>query len=112
MVDNSTGTPVYAHVEIEDYHPPSLSKRAATRRRNSLWPLGIVPYSLDSRFPGNAIYSCLNILHDLVCCNVAAEREKILDAMRHWEENTCIRFHPVPTRSMSYGGVYFIRGIG
>lgn len=42
---------------------------------------------------------------------VAAEREKILDAMRHWEENTCIRFHPRLLAHM-VSGVLFMRGNG
>ena len=34
----------------------------------------------------------------------------ILDAMRHWEEKTCIRFHP--GLNGSYGGVRFFQGPG
>ena len=55
---------------------------------------------------------CNNISMDLLHYCVAAEREKILDGMRHWEENTCIRFHPVPIANMRYGGIFFFRGSG
>ena len=37
------------------------------------------------------------------------ERERILDALRHFEEKTCIRFHP---RQNGSGGVFFQRGPG
>ena len=40
---------------------------------------------------------------------IVTEREKILDAMRHWEENTCIRFHPIPNMR---SGVLFFKGSG
>ena len=34
----------------------------------------------------------------------------ILDAMRHWEEKTCIRFHQ--GLNGTDGGVKFIQGVG
>jgi len=39
-----------------------------------------------------------------------AEKEKILDAMRHWEEKTCIRFYP--GIDVPYGGILYFRGQG
>ena len=37
------------------------------------------------------------------------QKETVLDAMRHWEADTCIRFHPRPSH---LGGVLFFRGPG
>ena len=37
-----------------------------------------------------------------------SEREKILDAMRHWENKTCIRFYP--GLNGPYGGILYFRG--
>ena len=42
--------------------------------------------------------------------SIASEREKIYDAMRHWEEKTCIRFHP--GTNGREGGILFFRGSG
>ena len=56
LVDNSTGTPVYTYLDDEDYHPPSnRSKRAATAKKNYLWPHGIVPCNLYSDLTGMVI---------------------------------------------------------
>ena len=110
IYDNSTSAPVY--VDVEDYHPPSHSKRAAISYRNRLWPYGIVPYRLQSSFSGSYAH-VQNLFHGFIVLSyVAAEREKILDGMRHWEENTCIRFHPVPITTFMYSGVLFFRGSG
>ena len=49
-VDNSTGTPIYTYINVEDYHPPSHAKRGATRYKVRLWPQGIVQFDLDDRF--------------------------------------------------------------
>ena len=43
---------------------------------------------------------------------VAFEREKILSAMRHWEEKTCIRFQLVPFASLQSGAVFFSGTLG
>ncbi|XP_064384874.1 bone morphogenetic protein 1-like [Halichondria panicea] len=70
------------------YFPPSLlpqnespsdsggedrKKRGATSENRKLWPNGVVYYTFSSRFN-------------------AAERRQILEAMKHWEDHTCIRF--------------------
>ncbi|XP_064384870.1 tolloid-like protein 2 isoform X2 [Halichondria panicea] len=70
------------------YFPPSLlpqnespsnsgsedrKKRGATIENRKLWPNGVVYYTFSSRFN-------------------AAERRQILEAMKHWEDHTCIRF--------------------
>ena len=40
---------------------------------------------------------------------IDSESEKILDAMRHWENKTCIRFHSVTNMQ---SGVLFMKGSG
>jgi hypothetical protein len=52
---------------------PSRSQRASTSNYYRLWPTGVVPYVLSSDYDDD-------------------DREVILDAMRHWEDKTCIRF--------------------
>ena len=41
---------------------------------------------------------------------VDSEREQIFDALRHWEESTCIRFYPLSTYN-STSGVNFHNSI-
>ena len=36
----------------------------------------------------------------------AYQQERILNAMRHWEEKTCIRFQIVPLASLQYGALF------
>ncbi|XP_035692522.1 blastula protease 10-like [Branchiostoma floridae] len=51
------------------------SRRKAARDLTIRWPKATIPYEFDSSFnKGN--------------------REVLLDAMRHWEKHTCIRFKP------------------
>ena len=107
MVNNSTGTPVYTYLDKGNYHPPSnRSKRGATAYKDDLWPQGIVPCSLYSDLTGiTAGYIlCILTVWEYV---VAFEKEKILNAMRHWEEKTCIRFQLVPYASLQSGAVFF-----
>jgi len=64
-----------------------------------------------------AVFRYINVkmLYIQLVCYVVAEREKILDAMRHWEENTCTRFHPVAISSKYQcflHGVFFTREEG
>ena len=40
----------------------------------------------------------------------AYQQERILDAMRHWEEKTCIRFQIVPLSSLQSGAL-FVSGV-
>ena len=49
-------------------------------------------------------------MHVTVEYIIEPEREKIYDAMRHWENKTCIRFY----RGYNgiYGGILYIRGQG
>jgi tolkin protein len=51
------------------------AKRAATARRERLWDYGVIPYVIDGNFSG--------------------DNEALLkQAMRHWENYTCIKFVP------------------
>ena len=45
----------------------------------------------------------------VLCILLAIENETILDAMRHFEEKTCIRFQLIPYGKLQYGAI-FARG--
>ena len=49
------------------------SKRAATARTERLWEFGVIPYEIESNFSGD-------------------HRALFKQAMRHWENVTCIKF--------------------
>lgn len=51
----------------------SRSKRAATARTERLWEYGVIPYEIESNFSGD-------------------HRALFKQAMRHWENFTCIKF--------------------
>jgi hypothetical protein len=48
-------------------------KRAATARRERIWDFGVIPYEIDGNFSG-------------------AHKTLFKQAMRHWENNTCVKF--------------------
>lgn len=52
---------------------PSRRKRAATARRERIWDFGVIPYEIDGNFSG-------------------AHKTLFKQAMRHWENNTCVKF--------------------
>ncbi|KAJ6216814.1 hypothetical protein RDWZM_007971 [Blomia tropicalis] len=58
---------------IADHVPPNRSPRAATARIERLWDYAVIPYEIESNFSGD-------------------HRALFKQAMRHWENFTCIRF--------------------
>lgn len=48
-------------------------KRAATARLERLWDYGVIPYEIESNFSGD-------------------HRALFKQAMKHWENNTCVKF--------------------
>lgn len=56
---------------IEEIH--KRVRRAATARSERVWPSGIIPYAISSNFTGS-------------------QRAMFKQAMRHWEEHTCLTF--------------------
>ena len=51
-----------------------------------------------------------NLMHFLWSTFTEPEKEKIYDAMRHWENKTCIRFYQ--GYNGIYGGILYFRGSG
>ncbi|ODM91924.1 Tolloid-like protein 2, partial [Orchesella cincta] len=49
------------------------SRRAATARRERIWDFGVIPYEIDGNFSG-------------------AHKTLFKQAMRHWENSTCVKF--------------------
>lgn len=47
--------------------------RAATARRERIWDFGVIPYEIDGNFSGS-------------------HKTLFKQAMRHWENNTCVKF--------------------
>ena len=60
---------------LRNYEEPTLSRsrRAATSLKERLWPNGIIPYVIEGNFTGE-------------------QRAMFKQAMRHWENHTCITF--------------------
>lgn len=54
-------------------HMRARARRAATARKERVWDFGVIPYVIDSNFTG-------------------ADKGLFKQAMRHWENFTCIRF--------------------
>ena len=55
---------------------------------------GLFPYRVD-------VIAYVFVWAFIIC--IASEREKIFDAMQHWEESTCIRFYPLSTYNSTFG---------
>ncbi|KAK5969398.1 hypothetical protein GCK32_015182 [Trichostrongylus colubriformis] len=55
--------------------PSSKTKRAATARKERIWPDGVIPYVIASNFSGE-------------------HKNLFQRAMRHWENYTCVSFVP------------------
>ena len=49
------------------------ARRAATARKDRIWDYGVIPYEIDANFSG-------------------AHKALFKQAMRHWENYTCIQF--------------------
>lgn len=69
---NSDGT-TDLDVIVESQRSYNRWKRAATARRERIWDYGIIPYEIDTHFSG---------MH----------RSLFKQAMRHWENYTCVKF--------------------
>ena len=52
---------------------PSRNRRAATARKERVWDHGVIPYEIDGNFSG-------------------AHKALFKQAMRHWENFTCVKF--------------------
>lgn len=57
----------------EFYIEPSRIRRAATARKERIWDHGVIPYEIDGNFSG-------------------AHKALFKQAMRHWENFTCVKF--------------------
>ncbi|XP_033211645.1 tolloid-like protein 2 [Belonocnema kinseyi] len=63
---------------------PSRTRRAATARRERVWDHGVIPYEIDGNFSG-------------------AHKALFKQAMRHWENFTCVKFvERVPREHPNY----------
>jgi len=65
-------------VALQGGNKPKISKsqrvkRAATARRERIWDFGVIPYEIDGNFSGQ-------------------HKTLFKQAMRHWENNTCVKF--------------------
>lgn len=65
-------------------HTSRRVKRAATARKERVWDYGVIPYEIDGNFSG-------------------AHKALFKQAMRHWENFTCVKFvEKVPTEHPNY----------
>lgn len=63
---------------------PTRSRRAATARKERVWDHGVIPYEIDGNFSG-------------------AHKALFKQAMRHWENFTCVKFvERVPREHPNY----------
>ncbi|KFB52683.1 AGAP003702-PA-like protein [Anopheles sinensis] len=71
------GLPVEGEADSYIYHPSSEQHhrvaRAATAKKERIWDFGVIPYEIDGNFSG---------MHKAL----------FRQAMRHWENYTCIKF--------------------
>ena len=69
LVDYSSGSSVYTHFDNQDgYYPSYHHKRGATSHKDRLWPLGIVPFTVDANFSGRYIQTHINLCYRTVKC--------------------------------------------
>lgn len=59
--------------EVEAHHHHYRVARAVTAKKERIWDYGVIPYEIDGNFSG---------LHKAL----------FKQAMRHWENSTCIKF--------------------
>jgi hypothetical protein len=65
-------------------HTRRRVQRAATARKERVWDYGVIPYEIDGNFSG-------------------AHKALFKQAMRHWENFTCVKFvEKVPTEHPNY----------
>uniref|UniRef100_A0A1I7XDD0 Tolloid-like protein 2 n=1 Tax=Heterorhabditis bacteriophora TaxID=37862 RepID=A0A1I7XDD0_HETBA len=65
--------------------PRRITKRAATARKERIWPDGIIPYVIASNFSGVNNFGT----------PITGEHKNLFHrAMRHWENHTCLSFVP------------------
>ncbi|VDK36010.1 unnamed protein product [Gongylonema pulchrum] len=62
--------------------------RAATARKERIWPDGVIPYEISTNFSGNSTFR-----------NSCSTPQR---AMRHWENHTCISFIPRQSHHQHY----------
>lgn len=67
--------------------------RAVTAKKERVWDYGVIPYEIDGNFSG---------LHKAL----------FKQAMRHWENSTCIKFVEREPEHHSNYIVFTIRGCG
>lgn len=60
-------------IPIESQQTLSRSTRAATAKKDRIWDFGVIPYEIDGNFSG-------------------AHKALFKQAMKHWENFTCIKF--------------------
>nr|AVK72361.1 tolloid/BMP-1 protein [Meara stichopi] len=63
-----------------------LRTRAATSKKDRIWPGGVIPYIIEGNFTG-------------------AQKRMFLQAMRHWENSTCVTF---VEREKKHGNNYIL----
>ncbi|KAL2720343.1 bone morphogenetic protein 1 [Vespula squamosa] len=78
LANNERGTESLVH----DF--PTRNRRAATARKERVWDHGVIPYEIDGNFSG-------------------AHKALFKQAMRHWENFTCVKFvERVPREHPNY----------
>lgn len=73
-------------------------RRAATAKKERLWPSGIIPYEISADFSGNSAIS-------IIFYSSGEHKYIFQQAMRHWENHTCITFIPRQEHHTDY--IYF-----
>lgn len=69
----TSAKPINEIEEIAQQHILSRVTRAATAKKERIWDFGVIPYEIDGNFSG-------------------AHKALFKQAMRHWENFTCIKF--------------------
>ena len=83
---SALGSEVRGHSTRSHHEPRALTRRrrAATARKERVWDHGVIPYEIDGNFSG-------------------AHKALFKQAMRHWENFTCVKFvERVPREHPNY----------
>ncbi|CAG2171053.1 unnamed protein product [Oppiella nova] len=70
VANNIAFSPYFA---MHSHEPHDRTRRAATARAERLWDYGVIPYEIEANFSGD-------------------HRALFKQAMRHWENHTCVKF--------------------
>ena len=80
------------------------SRRAATAKLDRLWDNAVIPYEVEANFSGRSFVTCVSVtkvsrsstcikcIKNIITFIIGSHKALFKQAMRHWENLTCISF--------------------